>query len=370
VSTVVVTGAQGSVGRRVVALLEADPDVERIVGVDVVAPPPAPVGGTGGPDGRVVHHVADLASDDLQQAVVDERPDVIVHLAFSWDEALDEDGAARANVEAARRLLDAAAKAGARQVIGVSSATVYGAWSSNPVPLTEDAPLRPDPGFGFAVQHAEVERLLAEWADAHPSTEVAVLRPTVAVAEEGNTFLARSLAAAAGLRIADPDPPVQFVHLDDVGAAVDLVRRHGLHGVFNVAPDGWVPGDTARALAGATARPRLPASIATRLARWGWTLRVGPVPPGLLAYTAQPWVIANDRLKAAGWVPSSTNEEAFVAGHPGSRWSTVSPQRRQELALGATAVLGLGLLGGVLAGVRALVRRRRLASAAGAATGG
>jgi nucleoside-diphosphate-sugar epimerase len=362
VSTVVVTGSAGSLGRRVMALLEADPEVSRLVGIDLL-PAPAGAAADGVPaDGasRVRHHVADVAVDDLQALIVDERPDVIVHLAFSYDEAVDDDDvAARANVDSARRVLDAAALVGVRQVIGVSSATVYGAWGSNPVPLTEDAALRPDPVFAYAVQRAEVERLLAEWADEHPDTRVAVLRPTVVMAEEGSGFIARALAAAAAVRIADPDPPVQFVHLDDVGAAVDLVRRRCLGGVFNVAPDGWIPGDTARALAGATARPRLPPAIATRLTRWGWSLRLGPIPPGLLPYTAHPWVVANDRLKAAGWVPTSTNEEAFVAGHQGSRWSTVSPQRRQELALGATAVAGIGVLAGLVAGIRWLRRRSR-----------
>ena len=59
----------------------------------------------------------------------------------------------------ARRVLDAAAAAGRAHVVVLSSATVYGAWPTNPVPLTEDAPLRPNPGCAFAVQKAEIERL-------------------------------------------------------------------------------------------------------------------------------------------------------------------------------------------------------------------
>ena len=38
----------------------------------------------------------------------------------------------------------------ARHFVIVSSALVYGAWANNPVPLTEDAVLRPDVEFAFA----------------------------------------------------------------------------------------------------------------------------------------------------------------------------------------------------------------------------
>ena len=48
---------------------------------------------------------------------------------------------------------------------------------------------------------------------------------------------------AAGMRAGDNDPPMQFLHLDDLASAVEHVRRGRLSGAFNVAPDGWIPGD-------------------------------------------------------------------------------------------------------------------------------
>ena len=76
---------------------------------------------------------------------------------------------ARVNVGGTRRVLEAAGAAGLGKVVLVSSAAVYGAWPNNPVPLTEDAPLRPNPGFPLGVHKAELERLLAEWALARPA---------------------------------------------------------------------------------------------------------------------------------------------------------------------------------------------------------
>ena len=162
-----------------------------------------------------------------------------------------------------------------------------------------------------------------------------MLRPALALAEDGAGWITRCLMGAAGIRAGDNDPPMQFLHLDDLASAVEHVRRGRLSGPFNVAPDGWIPGDTARALVGDGPRLHLPDGAATRLAEWSWRMRLGPMPPGLVPYTQFPWVVASDRLRASGWEPRWSNEEAFVAGHAGSPWSMLSPKRRQELALGA-----------------------------------
>ena len=70
--------------------------------------------------------------------------------------------------------------------------------------------------------------------------------------------MARSLWATGAVAPDDLEPPAQFVHLDDLASAVDLVRRRGLDGVYNVAPDGWI---AARAAPGArrAPAPRAPA---------------------------------------------------------------------------------------------------------------
>ena len=264
--------------------------------------------------------------------------DTLIHLAFSSRTETNEPEAARVNVETTSRLLDAASSSGVDQVVVVSSATVYGAWANNPVPLTEDAPLRPNPEFAYAVHKAQVERLVTDWADAHNEASVAVLRPALALAEDGAGWITRCLMGAAGIRAGDNDPPMQFLHLDDLASAVEHVRRGRLSGPYNVAPDGWIPGDTARALVGDGPRLHLPDGAATRLAEWSWRMRLGPMPPGLVPYTQFPWVVASDRLRASGWEPRWSNEEAFVAGHAGSPWSMLSPKRRQELALGAAGV--------------------------------
>ena len=65
------------------------------------------------------------------------------------------------------------------------------------------------------------------------------------------------------------------------------------------------------------------------------------------------------KLRAAGWKPRWTNEEAFVAADRPGFLATITPKRRQELAPGvAGTVLVAGAVGAGVA-IRRAIRRRR-----------
>ena len=246
--------------------------------------------------------------------------DVVVHLG-----AGDHDLRARRResvTEGAAAMLDDATVGQARHVVLVSSAMVYGAYANNPVPLTEDAILRPDVDFVYARQLATVEAMVDRWRRAEPGRTVTVLRPVVAMAADGTSSLAAALAAGLGQRFGEDDPPAQFLHLDDLASAVALAADQRLDGVFNVAPDGWVPGERVRALTGARPRVQLPDRLAEVVDALRWRFQRGPIPPGLRSYTREPWLVANDRLKAtAGGRRSPTSRPTSRAPRPdGGRW--------------------------------------------------
>lgn len=240
-------------------------------------------------------------------------------------------------------------------VILLSSALVYGAWPDNPVPLAEDAPLRPNPGFFPAVERAEAERLVGDWSAGHPDMPVAILRPAVMVGA-GWSALDRAVTGMGVPRAADIGRPVQFVHVDDVAEAVVFVATHQLRGVFNVAPAAFLAEETMGELVGGVVRLSLPRRVvrfltaATRQVS-GDHLRSRAFPYGL-----NPWVVASDRLRAAGWTPRYTSEEALVESTAVPRWSGMSPDRRQRIVLGAAAAGLVGLAGAAAA---VIVRFRR-----------
>jgi nucleoside-diphosphate-sugar epimerase len=270
--------------------------------------------------------------DEMDQA------DVIAHVGSG-----DPDARARrresVTTGVASMLADAATTA-VDQVVFVSSAVVYGAYANNPIPLTEDAVLRPDVDFVYARQLATAEALVDEWRRAQPGRTAAVLRPVVAMAADGSSSLANALAAGFGQRYGEDDPPAQFLHLDDLASAVAVAVDGRLDGVFNVAPDGWIAGERVRALTGSNLRLKLPERVSEVLGALRWRFQRGPIPPGMRSYTRAPWLVANDRLKAHGWRPAVTNEQAYVEGTEAKWWTMITPKRRQELSL---AGMGVGI---------------------------
>ena len=342
-SMVVITGVETALGRRVAGLAAADLhlDVVGLAGVPVADLPP-----------EVGVRRVDLAADDVKPHV--EGAAAVVHLAAS---APRSPTAATDDVAVARRVLDAAGDMGVEHLVVLSSATVYGAWANNPVPLTEDATLRPNPGFPFAAERAEIERLTAEWRETHPSATAAVLRPVRAAGSDHRDWLVRALRPLPAVPEDVDEPPVQFVDLDDLAGACALAVRRRLDGAYNVAPEGSIPGDRVRSLMGAPPRVPLPERVASRLVGWGFRWGLGATPPELVPYTRHPWVVAADRLRAEGWVPALSNEEVCVEAHEVGAWATMSPRRRQEIALGVAGVGVAGVAAGAALAIRRWLRR-------------
>lgn len=316
-----------------------------------------------GRDGALGRRVIDLFAADGSTRLVDDGDAGSVDIVIDLDVGdHDHIGARSASVTSfGEALLAELAHRAPVHLVLVSSALVYGAHRSNPVPLTEAAIVRPEHDFVFARQLAGVELAIDDWRRDGSDRSVSVLRPAVVMSgaqgSSGETSaLARALAAGYGRRLGREDPGAQFVHIDDLASAVVRCAIERTDGVVNVAPDGWVPGDRVRALGGGRLRLPLPERAVEVITSLTWRLQRGPIPPGLDAYTRSWWVVANDRLRALGWEPTVTNEQVFVEGTEGAWWSSVTPKRRQEIALGAGAAAVIAF---VLVLVRLLRPRRR-----------
>ena len=316
--TVVVIGATGPLGRRVTGLLAA-------AGTEVRSLAAAP---------------RDLVSE-LDGA------SALVHLGrpLRASHVLDGTGLGAADEPTTARLLEAAVAASVDRVVWLSTAMVYGAWPDNPIPLTETARARPNPGLRDAEEKGDRDRQVVAWAAEHPDVSVVVLRPAVTVGGDNGRWLTRSPWKPRGVRPADADAPSQFVHVDDVAAAVALAATSSMRGVYNVAPDGWIPAEQLRALCAPGPRVHLPAGVADRLARLRWRVGLSGTPPAVLPYTRHPWVVANDRLRSAGWEADYANDEAFVVADVGGFVATLNPRRRQLLSLGAVGAVAAALVG-------------------------
>lgn len=340
--TVAVTAASGPVGRELLALLDADPRVGTILGVDVVEPdmPPA----------SLEFRVADPRDPVL--ASVLRGADVIVHLAGWVPEPVSEDVAFARSVHGTRNVLAAAEAVGARGVVHLSTAMVYGAHPDNPVPLGEQARLRASADAPAAYHALLAEELVAAFRAEHPGVDVAVLRPATILGGHVDSPATRLLEALRVPGVAGYDPPLQFADVADVAEALRLAASEGLDGAFNVAPDGWLTTEEAEHVAGRRLL-RLPETPALGAVSALHRLVGAELAPGELTYLMHPWVVDAGRLASHGWRAERSNREVLrAAAEEHRRWVRLDGlriRRRDLYAVGAGVVLAsAGLAAGAL----------------------
>jgi nucleoside-diphosphate-sugar epimerase len=279
-----------------------------------------------------------------------------VLVVFPILEVGDRDGrAARERLAAAvRRSLDAAGQAST--IVLWSSGVVYGAHPDNPVPLDEDAPLRPNFDFPPARALADVEQLVLDASNGPREAKRVVLRGAAIWSPVWGSFLSRALLGPAIVGVRGYDPPVQSLDPQDAVRALVLAVAGRLDGgVYNVAPDDSVPAVQAARLAGRR-RVEVPEGVAFAVGERLAPLGVAITSPGELHYQMHPWVLSNRRLREAGWAPTRTTAEAMTAAGQavpaGVRVGGVRVRRNDVIRAAAAAA-------GVVAALAALARRSR-----------
>jgi nucleoside-diphosphate-sugar epimerase len=175
-AVVLVTGAAGFLGSRLVDALLADPHLlppgARVRAADVTHPAHA--------DSRVVAAIGSIDDPSFVHEIVSAEVRLVFHLAaaLSGQSEADFDTGLRVNLDGTRLLLDACrALPRPPRVVFTSTIAVYGDASREVVP--EDAAVRPISSYG--AEKAMSELLVAEYARRGFIEGVACRVPTVAV---------------------------------------------------------------------------------------------------------------------------------------------------------------------------------------------
>jgi nucleoside-diphosphate-sugar epimerase len=228
---IAITGGGGFLGRRLARTLLADRRVERLVLADVGPAPPA------GADPRLCLLTADLAEAGCAEAVARDA-DIIFHLAavLSAQAEADFDLGMGVNVDATRRLLEAARALGRRpRLVFASSLAVFG--PPLPAVVTDETALSPQSSYGAGKAVAEL--LVAEYSR-RGFVDGRVLRlPTVCVRPGRPNAAASSFVSSIirepirGERAVCPAPPELELWVSSPRAAV----RNLAHGAFLAAEE-------------------------------------------------------------------------------------------------------------------------------------
>jgi UDP-glucose 4-epimerase len=309
-AVVAVTGAFGSLGRRLVRALENDPKVERIVALDVRSP----LGLDGDPDpigflsrhAKLSAHTLDLteqgADAELARILVAEKAGALMHLALLSTPTHALEMAHETETIGTLHVLHACAAARVRQIVSLSSAMCYGARPDNPAWLTESQPLRP-PWSRSLKDKADADAQALRFGEEHKDVAVSVARLGAVLGTAPDHFFSRTLSRRFVPAVLGYDPLWQLMLVDDAVAALHALYTSEARGAFNVVGRGVLP--VSHVLTRLGRMPLfLPASLGKTVVGALWSAQLVEMPKQFLDYFRWSWVCDASRLqRETGFVP-------------------------------------------------------------------
>ena len=303
---VMVTGVSRYLGGRFTQLLQADPDISRVIGVDVV-PPKADLG-----DAEFVR--ADIRNPVIGKVIARAEVDTVVHMAVLAT-PLDAGGRAlmkEINVIGTMQLLAACQKApSVRKLVVKSSTAVYGSSPQDPALFTEDLEPKAMARSGYAKDSVEVEGYVRGFARRRPDVTVTTLRFANFVGPKVQTPLTGYFSLPVVPTVLGFDPRLQFVHERD---GLEVLWRTTLHdhgGTYNIAGDGGITLSQAIHRAGRPSLP-LPPPAAPWVGQALRRFRLADFSAEQIRFLTYGRVVDTTRMtEVLGFTPRYTTREAF-----------------------------------------------------------
>jgi len=236
-SVVLVTGVSRFLGGHLAARLAANPQIDRVVGVDTVPPSRDMLRRMG----RAEFVRADIRNPLIAKVISGVGVDTVVHASLSA--APGSSGGRTAmkemNVIGTMQLLAACQKSPAvRRVVLKSTTAVYGSGSRDPAFFDETMTPKDLPSGGYAKDAAEIEGYLRGFGRRRPDVVTTVLRFCNYVGPRIDTVMTGYFALPVVPTILGFDPRLQFLHEEDALAVLERAAVEDRPGVFNVAGDG------------------------------------------------------------------------------------------------------------------------------------
>jgi UDP-glucose 4-epimerase len=310
---VLITGIAGHLAGHLARRLDADPDIEYLVGVDLHDP---------GLDLSGLEFVrADIRNPLIVKVLQTTEVDTVIHLNLLAT-PVGVGGRPQMkeiNVIGTMQLFAACQRAERlRKVVMKSTTAVYGAGSRDPAVFTEDMSARSEPPRGYAKDSVEAEGYGRSFGRRRPDAAVTILRFANLMGPDIHAALTRYFSLPVVPTALGYDPRIQLLHEEDAVEVLYRAVREAHPGTYNVAADGVLPLSQALRLLG---RPSVPLALPLAGAVGALLRRVGLVDFSgdqlrMLVYGR---VADNARLKRGfGFTPSRTTREAlldFAAGH-------------------------------------------------------
>lgn len=306
---VLVTGVSNDLGGRFARRIASDPEVSRVVGVDVV-PPRSDLGSV-----RFVR--ADIRNPVIAKVIAGEDVDTVVHTSVA--ESASQVGGRMSmkehNVIGTMQLLAACQRApGLERLVVRSSADVYGSSNRDPAMFTEDMSAKRLPRSGYAKDVLEVEGYVRGFSRRRPDVVVTLIRTAATVSSFSRSPLSDYLKLNPTPKVLGFDARIQLLHYEDLVSVLHHATLAGVHGTFNVAGDGVLAMSQVIRRLGHRAVPLPPFAISS-LGSLARQVRLGleDFSPEQVAYFTYGRGLDTTRMRTVlGFEPRYTTEQALA----------------------------------------------------------
>jgi UDP-glucose 4-epimerase len=309
-SVVLVTGVSRYLGGRLAARLAADPDVDRVIGVDTLPPGRALQTLLG----RTEFVRADIRNPLIARVISNADVDTVVHLNIT---ATPRSAGGRAsmkemNVIGTMQLLAACQKsASVRRLVVKSTTAVYGSSPRDPALFTEEMEPKALPRSGYAKDAVEVEGYVRGFGRRRPDVSLSILRFTNFIGPHADSPLTRYFSLPVVPTVLGYDPRLQLLHEDDALEVLRIAAVDNRPGTINVGGSGVLLLSQAIRRAG-----RIPVPVAAPAVQFVGRLvrRAGLVDfsPEQMRFLNFGRVVDTTRLrKDFGYTPRYSTVEAF-----------------------------------------------------------
>lgn len=158
--------------------------------------------------------------------------------------------------------------------------------------------MRPLFDFQYSWDKVEAEQLLSDFAGVNKEVKAAILRACPVVGPRAASSIAALMfKPLVMIGICGYDPPLQFVHEDDVIGLLIMALNQGLAGVYNVAGDGEILYSEVARLA-RKRMLKLPDRLLRPLMAFAWAMHMqSDSPPSGLEFIKYPPVINTEKLR-------------------------------------------------------------------------
>lgn len=324
---VMVTGVSRYLGGRMARILTEHPEIERVVGVDVV-PPRQDIG-------RAEFVRADIRNPIISKVINAADVDTVVHMGVIATpvQAGGRMSMKEINVIGTMQLLAACQKApSVRKLVVKSSTSIYGAGPRDPAMFTEDMEPKHTPTSGWAKDSVEVEGYVRGFARRRPDVLVTTLRFANFLGPKVDTPMSSYFQMPLIPVVLGYDARLQFVHEDDGMSSMLRATVEDIPGIFNIAGDGIILLSQALRRCG---RPtvHIPAAGAPIVAALVRQLGLADFSPEQVRFLQYGRGVDTTRMrKGFGFEPVHTTSETFQSFVDARRLNRILTPQRVEAA--------------------------------------